>query len=200
MKAHNVTLYSTHSGLKSVFAERFIRTLRQKMYRYFTEHNTDYYLDVLDGMVDEYNNTVHSSIKQKPIDVKSGKVKPFVKDRETIERPKFKIGDFVRISRVKNTFEKGYTVRWSKEVFKVSEVNESSNPIMYGLEDLQGEKIEGRFYEYEMQKTKLKDFSVVEKVLQEKRVKGKKMYLVHYDGYSDKFDEWISEEQLRNIT
>jgi len=78
-------------------------------------------------------------------------------------------------------------------------VNTNQNPIMYGLEDQAGEKIEGRFYPQELQKTNLKDFSVVEKILGEKTVKGKKMYLVKYDGYPDKFNEYLDETQLERV-
>jgi hypothetical protein len=200
LKQHHVNLYSTHSGLKSVFAERFIRTLKEKLYRYFTEHNTNYYLNVLDDLVNEYNNTKHSSIRAKPIEVLSGEVKPYIKPIDRIGVSQFKVGDYVRISKFKKTFEKGYTPQWSKEVFKVIEVDNSRNPIMYGLEDSMGEKIEGRFYADELQKTNLKDFSVVEKIIGEKTVKGKKMYLVKYDGYSDKFNEYLTKEQLDRIT
>jgi hypothetical protein len=85
-------------------------------------------------------------------------------------------------------------------VFKVIEVDNSRNPIMYGLEDLMGEKIEGRFYADELQKTNLKDFSVVEKIIGEKTIKGKKTCLVKYDGHPDKFNDYVSQEQLNRIT
>ena len=194
-----MNLYYTYSGLKSVYAKRFNRTLREVMYRYFTEHNTDYYLDVLDDMIDEYNHRKHSSIKATPYSVYMENVKPFQKEYKHISEPSFKVGDFVRVSKFKKTFEKGYTARWSPEVFKVVDVDNSSMPIMYQLDDLNGEEVTGLFYGEEMQKTDLKDFAVVDNIIEEKKVKGKKMFLVKYDGYDDSFNQWIDGERLEMI-
>jgi len=96
-------------------------------------------------------------------------------------------------------FEKGYTPKWSEEVFKIVGVDTRACPVMYQLEDLLGEKVIGKFYEQELQKTELKDYALVEKVLDEKKVKRKMMYLVKYRGYSDKFNEWINGEQLEKL-
>jgi hypothetical protein len=199
-KDNNINLYHTYSGLKSVYVERFNRTLKEMMYKYFTEHNTDYYLDVLDDFIKTYNNTVHSRIKVKPVDAYTGRKKPnSVLKLYNKVPPKYKVGDYVRISRVKKTFEIGYTARWSKEVFEISKIDSSSYPYMSDLKDLKDESITGKFYEYEMQPTQLKDFAVVEKILQTKTVKGKKMYLVKYDGYDNKFNEWLNQSQLDKI-
>jgi hypothetical protein len=198
-KENNVSMYHTYSGLKSVFAERFNRTLREIMYRYFTEHNTDKYIDVLEKLIENYNNTVHSRLKEKPIDVYKSKVKPNIMQFNVqTQNQKFQLGDYVRISKVKQTFEKGYTHRWSKEVFRVAKIY-NHLPIQYSLIDLKGDEIKGKFYNEELQKTDLKDFAVVEKILEKKKVKGKKMFLVKYDGYSDKFNEYLTTKQLEDI-
>jgi hypothetical protein len=199
-KDNNIILYHTFSNLKSVFVERFNRTLKEMMYKYFTEHNTDYYLNQLDNFIDAYNNTIHSRTKQKPIDVyKHGKI-PYTKPVSANVEASYKVGDYVRISKYKKTFEKGYTARWSKEVFKVKAVDTTRNPAMYEIEDLQGEEVRGKFYAEELQPTALKDFAIVEKIVQRKTVKGKKLYLVKYDGYDDKFNEWLTQSQLDLIT
>jgi hypothetical protein len=200
-KDHDINMYHTYSGLKSVYVERFNRTLKEMMYKYFTEHNSDYYLNVLDEFIKTYNNTVHSRTKVKPVDAYNEKKNPTmnIKSYNKIA-PKFTIGDYVRISRVKQTFEKGYTARWSKEVFEIYKVDTSNYPYMYEIKDLLNEDIKGKFYEYELQPTALKDFAVVEKILQTKTVKGKKMYFVKYDGYDSKFNEWLNQNQLDNIT
>ena len=201
-KTHSINLYHTYSGLKSVFVERFNRTLKEMTYRYFTEHNTDKYIDVLNDFINKYNNTVHSRTKQKPVDIylhdKIPCVKPtdIAEEADTQYKSKYMIGDYVRISKVKKTFEKGYTTRWSKEVFKIISIDTNQRPFVYELDDLQGENVKGNFYEEELQKINLKDFAVVEKVLKTKKVKGVKMYLVKYDGYDDKFNEWITGEKL----
>ena len=101
-------MYSTHNEGKSVVAERFIKTLMNKIYKYMTSVSKNFYIDKLDDIVNEYNNTYHRTIKMKPIDVKdntyinTGKE---VNDNDT----KFKVGDHVRISKYKNIFAKGYT-------------------------------------------------------------------------------------------
>ena len=108
-------MYSTHNEGKSVIAERFIRTLKTKIYKYMTSVSKNEYVDKLDDIVDEYNNTCHRTIKMKPVDVKGNTyidIEKEVNDKD----PKFKVGDHVRISRYKNIFAKGYTPNWS-EVF-----------------------------------------------------------------------------------
>ena len=100
-------MYSTHNEGKSVVAKRFIRTLKNKIYKYLTSTSKNVYIDKLDNIVDKYNNTCHSTINMKPVDVKSNTYidsSKVIKDKD----PKFKIGDIIRISKHKNIFEKGY--------------------------------------------------------------------------------------------
>ena len=111
-------------------------------------------------------------------------------------KQKFKVNDYVRISRIKHTFEKGFTPNWSEEVFKIIGVDKNDDPVMYQLEDLLGERIDGKFYEPELQKTKLKDYAIIEKIIKSKKTKGKKMYYVKYRGYDNRFNEWINEHQI----
>jgi len=111
-------------------------------------------------------------------------------------KQKFKVNDYVRISRIKHTFEKGFTPNWSEEVFKIIKVDKNDDPVMYQLEDLLGQHIDGKFYEPELQKTKLKDYAIIEKIIKTKKIKGKKMFYVKYRGYDNRFNEWISEHQM----
>ena len=108
-------MYSIHNKGKSVVAERFIRTLKTKIYKYLTAISKNVHINKLDEMVNEYNNTYHRAIKMKPVDVKDNAYTDFEKDVNNKD-PKFKIGDHVRISKYKNIFVKGYTPNWSKEV------------------------------------------------------------------------------------
>ena len=110
------------------------------------------YYDVLDDVVNEYNNTKHSTIKMKPIDV--GDNKRVYIDEHNEKDSKFKVGDRVRIYKFKNIFAKGYTTNWSKEIFIVDKVNDTV-PYTYNLKDLNDEEIIGSFYDRELQKTKL---------------------------------------------
>lgn len=195
----HINHYHTYSGLKSVFAERFNRTLRETIARYFTENNTFNYLIQLDRFVDEYNNKKHSSIKQKPIDVYRNGAIPYSKISFFNSEPKYKKGDFVRVSKIKKTFEKGYTPRWSKEVFKIIAIDTSQYPLMYELADQQGELVTGKFYEDELQKTDLQNFALIEEVIERKTINRRKMALVKYQGYGSKFNEWIPESQIINL-
>ena len=114
-------MYSTHNEGKSVVAERFIRTLKNKIYKHMTAVGKNVYLGVLDNTVQKYNNTYHSSIEMKPIDVENDFFAEY--NEESNEKdPKFKIGDHVRISKYKSTFAKGYTPNWSEEIFIVKKI------------------------------------------------------------------------------
>ena len=104
-------MYSTHNERKSVVAERFIRTLKSKIYKHMTAISKNVYIDKLDDIVNEYNNTYHTTIKMKPVGVKDNTYTDF-KNEVSDKGPKFKVGDHVRVSKYKNIFAKGYTPNW----------------------------------------------------------------------------------------
>ena len=107
-------MYSIHNEGKSVVAERFIRTLKTKIYKYMTSISKNVYIDKLDDIVNEYNNTYHRTIKMKPVDVKDNTYIDSSKEVND-KNPKFKVGDLVRISKYKNIFAKGYTPNQSEK-------------------------------------------------------------------------------------
>ena len=148
---NDINMYSTYNEGKSVVAERFIRTLKNKLYKHMTATGKNVYYDVLDDVVNKYNNTKHSTIKMKPIDVKNNK--RVYNDEHNEKYSKFKVGDRVRISRYKNIFAKGYAPNWSSEIFIVDKINDTV-PYTYNLKDLNDEEIIGSFYDKELQKTK----------------------------------------------
>ena len=199
-KLHKIELYSTENEEKSSIAERWIRTMKEKMFKYFTDNNTYKYIDVLPDLVEDYNNTVHSSTKLTPIEASKEKNELKVwrnlyPDRYKTSRlnPKFSVGDEVRITKKKKVFEKGYTTRWTEEIFTIKEIRET-NPITYKLEDLQGEEIKGTFYEPELQKTEQQIYRI-EKII--KKEKGRSF--VKWKGYSDKFNSWVDNKDLINL-
>ena len=100
-----IDIYSTYNEGKSVIAERFIRTLKNKLYKYMTAISSDVYYDALDGIVDKYNNTYHNNIKKKPVDVTNNDYEGYVYEFDE-KKPLFKVGDKVRISKYKNIFAK----------------------------------------------------------------------------------------------
>ena len=106
-------MYSVHNEGKSVVAERVIRTLKNKMYKYMTAISKNVYIDKLDDIVNEYNNTYHRTLKMKPIDVKDNTYTDFQKEVNNKD-PKLKISDHIRISKYKIIFSKGYTPNWSE--------------------------------------------------------------------------------------
>ena len=108
----NKEMYSTYNEGKSVVAERFIRALKNKIFKHMTDISKNVYFDVLDNIVNKYNNTVHRTIKMKPIDKPSDSYAEYNEDSNET-KPKFKVGDHVRISKYKTIFAKGYTQNWS---------------------------------------------------------------------------------------
>ena len=145
LKGNNIEMYSTRNEGKSVIAERFIKTIKNKIYKYMPSISKHMYIDKLDNIVNEYNNTYHRTIKMKPIDVKDNTYIDFGKEVNDKD-PKFKVGDHVRISKYKNIFAKGYTPNWSEEVFVIIEIK-NTVPWTYVINDLNGEEIIGAFYE-----------------------------------------------------
>ena len=120
-KDNNIEMCSTYNEGKSVVAERFIRTLKNKIYKHMTAISENVYFDVLNDIVDEYNNTYHRTIKMKPIDVGDDSFAEY--NEESNEKdPKFKVGDHIRISKYKNIFAKGYVPNWSEEIFIVKKI------------------------------------------------------------------------------
>ena len=149
---NDITMYSTYNERKSVVAERFIRTLKNKLYKHMTVTSKNVYYDVLDDIVNKYNNTKHSTIKMKPIDVKDNK-RVYI-DEHNKKDSRFKVSDRVRISKFKNTFAKGYIPNWRKEIFIIDKINDTV-PYTCNLKDSNDEEIIGIFYDRELQKTKL---------------------------------------------
>ena len=182
-------MYSTFNEGKYVVAERFIRTLKNKIYKHMTTISKNVYIDVLNDIVNKYNNTVHRTIKIKPIDVTNDS---YVEYNEELNKkgPKFKANDHVRISKYKNIFAKGYVPNWSEEVFIVNKIK-NTVPWTYTITDLNGEKVIGSFYEKELQKTNQKEFRI-EKVLKRK---GDKFY-VKWKGYDNSFNSWIDKKDI----
>lgn len=156
-----VEIYSTENEEKSAVVERWIGTMEQKMYKYFTANDTLVYIDVLNDLVDRYNNTRHSSIKMTPVEAsKKCNEKQVYSNLYPPEiskpiKPKFKVGDRVRITKKKKLFEKGFQTRWTRELFVVSQVL-YTDPPTYKIKDLDEEEIIGSFYEAELQKSKIK--------------------------------------------
>ena len=189
VKRYDIEMYSIHNEGKSVAAQRFIRTLKTKIYKYMISVSKNVYIDKLDDIVGEYNNTYHRTIKMKPVDLKNNTYIDFTKEVNDKD-PKFKVGDHVRISKYKNIFAKGYTPNWSEEVFVVSKIK-NAIPWAYVINDLNYDEIIGKFFLKELQKTNQQEFRI------EKFIKRKddKLY-VKWKGYDNSFNSWIDKKGL----
>ena len=148
----SIELYSTENEENSSVVERWIRTMKEKIWKYFSANSTNVYIDMLPDLVKEHNNTRHSSIKMTP--VKASKKENELRVWRNLYpghleihdiKLKFSVGDKVRISKKKKTFKKGYTTRWTEEIFTIVEVKRTS-PVTYKIADLNGEEIKGTFY------------------------------------------------------
>ena len=142
LKINNIQMHSRYNEGKSVVAERFVITLKNKIFKHLTAVPKNVYFDVLDDIVNKYNNTVRRTIKMKPIDVISDSYAEY--------------SDRAKISKYKNIFAKGYTQNWSEEVFVVIKIK-NTVPWTYVISDLNGEPITGSFYEKELQKNSKKN-------------------------------------------
>ena len=141
-----------------------------------TSISKNLYIDKLDDIVNEFNNTYHRTIKLKPVDVKNN---IYIDSNKEVndKDPKFKVGDHVRISKYKNIFAKGYTPNWSEEVFVIKKVK-NTVPWTYVISDINGEEIIKTSYEKELQKTNKKEFSI-EKIIKKK---GDELYVKWLNG------------------
>ena len=206
LKDEDIGLYNTYNETKASVVERLIRTLKTRMWRYFTAKKTMRYIDVLPDLVYSYNHSVHRSIKMKPTDVTADIEKQVWRtlfghnDDVKHVKYKFKIGDQVRISKIKRKFEKGYLPNFSKEIFTISK-QVPRDPPVYKLKDYDGEELKGTFYEKELQKViKSSDVYEVEKILKKRGRGNNVQYLVKWLGYPSKFNSWVPASEINLIS
>ena len=175
LSTKNIKLYLTENEEKSSVAERFNRTIKQQMWKMFSANNNTIYFDKIDELLKNYNNSWHRSVKMSPLaasDIKnSNRVFANLYSDEIykpVKKPKFRIGDRVRISKYKRKlFDKGFTPNWTEEIFVINQILHTK-PVTYRVVDLQGEAVTGSFYEPELQKTTQEIFRI-EKVIRRER-------------------------------
>ena len=191
MADYNINHYSTYSVTKASIAERVIRTIKQKLYKLFSLHGKHVWYNLLNKVTEEYNNSKHRTIGRAPSAVNSKAVErqllnTVYNNIKVFGRGKFQVGDSVRISKYKHVFRKGYLPNWTTELFKINKI-QITNPITYLLEDEKGSPIRGAFYEHELQKTKLPDVYLIDKVLKRR---GDMVY-VSWLGLNSSHNSWI---------
>lgn len=198
LKSLKVNHYSTYSIKKASIVERFIKTLKFKLYKYFSlVGNYKWVGKPLDDVLKSYNQTVHSTTKFRPVDIN---IDNEIQVSKNIEKSqpnlpyklnKFNIGDCVRISKYKSVFNKGYTPNWSTELFTIKHVNRTQ-PVTYHIQDQRRNTILGTFYEEELLKTNHPNVYLVEKVIKKK---GRKLY-VKWLGLNDSENSWIDKSAV----
>lgn len=211
MNTYDIHFYTSQNPeTKAAVVERFQRTLKNKMWRYFTQHKTRHYLKILPQLVQSYNKSVHRTIGRRPIDVqphdpvteirvldymKKKKKKPTLKKKRPLLTP----GTRVRLNKSKGSFDKGYLPNWTTELFTVDRVVKGRVPAVYRVRDDQGQRLKGTFYREELQPViKTDDVYPVDQILDRRHNKAtqEEEVLVRWSGYPASFDSWIPAQQL----
>lgn len=209
MKNNDIAFNTTNNpDIKASICERSIRTLKGHIYKFLTYNDTFRFIDNLQDFVLAYNNTYHRTIKMSPSSVNETNILQVYKNtRRTQEndckkkrrkrKPKFCVGDYVRITKEKNVFAKGYTKNYTEETFKIKTVIRRT-PVVYRLIDLSGEEITGTFYEQELQRISFDESApkVVYKIIKQRGTGKNLQYFVRYRNYPPSFDTWINASSL----
>jgi hypothetical protein len=200
LASYNIKRYSTFGQGKAVMVERLNRTLKEKMWKRFTRHQTHNWIDSNEELLEWYNHKEHRGIDNRT-PYSMSRWPDAVQDNEFCFKPeyqkaKYDIGDYVRISKDKGVFGKGYTANWSQEQFIITGIRESTcgEIPMYTLKDWYLEPIQGRFYEPQLQKVKYPNTYLIEKVI--KHDKPGKRLLVKWVGFDSRHNKWIPEDNL----
>lgn len=221
LKSMDKKHFVTQGESKSNYVERVIKTFRSLMHRYMKKKRSFRYIDSIEAIVKNYNKTPHSSLGNKaPIEINENNevdqivsqylTLPVAKKKKKINKRKmkkkspfrFKIGDNVRISHLKHTFEREFMEKYTGEVFKIKLRFIKQNIPMYKLQDLNEEELVGSFYQAELQKVEKPEETLweVEKIVSKRRRNKKNMVLVKWLNFPSSFNSWIPESDLRDLS
>ncbi len=209
LKSHHVRFFTTrNTEIKCAIVERFNRTLRNRMFKYFTAKGTRKFIDVLDQLLISYNGRVHSAtgfapkdVTEKDTEVIFKKLYGYNSERELLKAdsgdPKLKKGNSVRISYLAKPLDKGYYPNWTDETFEIAEAIKGHSKPQYVLKDHTGEKIEGKFYPEEIQKIEGDLYRI--KILKYRTKRGVREAFVSWVNYPDSANRWIPENQIQDL-
>ena len=202
LNKYKINHYSVNSQFKAALVERFNRTLRDRLKKYFTKSGNKRWVDVLPKIVLAYNHSEHRGLNGlRPVDItKENEMNIWFDENKSLKplkKPKYKIGDYVRISQISiSPFVKNFDQNWSDEVFQIIKIDSKQSPIMYSIIDDDGEIIQGKFYEQELQVLPKKpDVYRIESVLNIKGTGKNKQMLVKWHGYKN--PTWIKASDLQ---
>ena len=217
LNRQDIDLFVVNSPFKASLVERLNKTIKEKMYKYFTFRGSHRWIDVLPQIMEGYNGSIHRSIAMAPRDVnrenemqlwdkQQSKGPQIVTRRRDEQHPTFKVGESVRISHAKRIFDKGYLPTWTDQVYTVARVVKTpkietkfAGPLKYVLKDYNDNEIEGKFYGLELQKIHPPERFRVERVIRPRNRGrgGGVQYFVKWMGYGDEFNSWV--DNLENI-
>ncbi|KAK3087426.1 hypothetical protein FSP39_005823 [Pinctada imbricata] len=202
----HVKHFVSQNSLKASYAERAIKTIKKKLFRLMTYKHSHQWIDYLEDVTQSYNNTYHHGIRKAPIAVnKDDRYQLWILQRANVNKKvpqyKFKIGDPVRISHLRNIFRREYDDRWTREIFFITSKFIKDNICFYTLKDYSNEEIIGNFYQSELQKAVIDDNATytVEKVLRKRKRNNKEEVLVKWLGWDKKFNSWIPLSELKDV-
>jgi hypothetical protein len=198
MNEYNINHYSTFTSKKAAIVERFNRTLKNNMWQKFHLQGSHNWIKILPSLLWKYNNTKHRTIQMKPNEVskhdESRLLKTVYKNVLYFDDQyfKFRVNDYVRISKFKSVFEKGYMPNWTTEIFQITSV-QPTQPVTYLLKDYQNNEIKGAFYAKELQKVAHPNTYLVEKII---RRGPNNRYYVKWLGFDSTHNSWIHKKDL----
>lgn len=197
----NINHYSTKSEIKASLAERGIRTVKTRLFKALTHANTFKWIDILPKIIHGINHSVNRTLGRTPASIQPNEI---LQDRRVImsasKTSKFAVGDTVRLLKYRQVFDKSYLPNFTQELFVVSAVKSSHKPVYYLLKDLNGQPIEGSFYDEELVKSVNREqVYKVEAVLKTRKFRGKKQHFVKWLGYDDSFNSWVDASDVHDL-
>ena len=207
LKGLGVNHFVTQNEKKSNFSERMIRTLKGKLYRYMTQNQTHKYIDVLQDMTNSYNHTTHRSLKRSPAQASKEKDIILWSQQYTVGKRKKKrkfqhnTGDWVRLSHLRQPFDRDFHQKWTNELFKITTRKMRQGQPIYTVTDYAGDDVTGTFYEPEVQSVLVEENALykIDKILKKRKRQGKTEYLVHWLGWPKKYDSWVTSADIESI-
>jgi hypothetical protein len=210
LKRYGIAFRTLENKGKAAMVERVQQRLKVPLWKHMTHRNSWRWFEPLAKIVHAYNRTVHGTTKFRPVDVTEKDVfkiwstnylKHVQKHQKLVEH--LKVGDYVRVSLVKTTMEKGYTPRWSTQLYIIRGIIQFSPFPMYTLSELQGHPLKGNFYAKELLKVPAPTSDSlfrVEKILKRRKRRGcEPEVLVRWEGYDKTFDSWEPESAVQSI-
>lgn len=206
---YKITHFIARNKNKCSIVERFNRTIQRLIYQKCNYNNTNNWISILDDVKKIYHNRYHRTIKMSPLDAEKDEnqaklrgiyAAKYSKAEMKRKKPKFKVGDTVRISILRTNFSRGYHQNFTTEIWTVSEVLDNLPQPRYKVKDANGEILLSVLNENELVAFEKKDdVFTIEKILKVRKRKGLKQYLVRWAGYPESHNSWVLEKDMKKL-